>query len=233
VCPCRFETCGETSIGMRAARKADDHHARRAPCSHTVLAILYDEAPGGRCVQPVSHVEKKVRRRLSICDEVGGIDVGPECGCEACQFKLAVELVLLRGRSDRDGAVKTGRKVQRAVYCRELRLETRPDRSLYDRWEVVRQVYAPVFGIVAEGGVIVAIMEADKAGEVGLIVVDKAPAGQVLSLDRNGDDLRINQDAIAIENDGLWSLHLAAPEQLFDVGELQLDIGRAAMVALA
>lgn len=80
---------------------------------------------------------------------------------------------------------------------------------------------------------IVSIMEADETGEVGLIVIDKAPAEQMLTLYRNGDNFGINQDAIAIENDGLWSFHLAAPEQLFDVGEFQLDIGWTAMVALS
>ena len=97
----------------------------------------------------------------------------------------------------------------------------------------MRQVYAPVVRVLAEGGVIVPIVKADKAGEVLFTVIDEAPAGQMLALDRYGDDLGIDQNAIAIEDDGLWSFHLAAPEQLFDVGELQLDIGRAAMVALA
>lgn len=114
--PCRFQTRGETSIGMRTAGKADNHHARRAPCPNAVFTVLYDKALCGRCVQFVCCVEKEIGRRLSIRDEVGGIDVSPECGREARQFQLAVELVLLRGRSDRHGAIETGRKVERAVY---------------------------------------------------------------------------------------------------------------------
>ena len=114
--PCRFETSGETPICMRAARKTDDHHPRRAPCSHTVFAILYDEAPGGRYVQLVCCVEKEIGCRLSIRDEVCGIDVGPEGGREACQSKLAVELLLLRRRSNCDGTIETRREVERAIY---------------------------------------------------------------------------------------------------------------------
>ena len=80
---------------------------------------------------------------------------------------------------------------------------------------------------------IVAIMKADKAREIGLSVIDEPPAGEVFALDRNGDDFGIYQHAITVKDDGLRRAHLAPPEQFFDVGEFQLDIGRAAMIALA
>ena len=93
--PSRLQTCGETTIGMRTAGKADNHHSCRATRSHTVFAILYDEALARRRAQLFRRVEKEVRRRLSMPNEVSGIDVGAKGGREACQLQLAVELVLL------------------------------------------------------------------------------------------------------------------------------------------
>ena len=95
--PSRLQTCGETTIGMRTAGKADNHHSCRATGSHTVFAILYDEALAGRRAQLFRRVEKEGRRRLSMPNEVSGIDMDTECRREACQSKLAVELVLLGG----------------------------------------------------------------------------------------------------------------------------------------
>ena len=75
-------------------------------------------------------------------------------------------------------------------------------------------------------------MDAHKAADVNVARIDEPQFTEHLQVRINDDAFGIDQNTIAIEDDGV-DIHLTPPEQALDIGEFELDIGGAAMIALA